>query len=55
MIIKIKVHPGSKSQEIIKEKSNYIIKLKSLPKDNKANIALIKLLSKHCNAAQKKY
>ena len=53
MIIKIKVRPGSKSQEIIKEKSNYVIKLKSLPKNNKANIELIKLLSKHFNASQK--
>lgn len=47
------MHPGSKSREIIKEKSYYIIKLKSLPKNNKANIELIKLLSKHFNVSQK--
>ncbi|MBU3906971.1 MAG: DUF167 domain-containing protein [Nanoarchaeota archaeon] len=47
MKIHVKVKPSSGKQEIIKEEEGYIIKLKSVPKDGKANIELIKLLKKH--------
>lgn len=48
MIIKVKVKPSSNKQEIVSFGDNhYLIYLKSEPKDNKANIELIKLLSKH--------
>ncbi len=49
MIIKVKVKPNSGKQEIIKEGGNYIVSLKSVPKDNMANIELVKLLKKYFN------
>ncbi|MDD5192822.1 MAG: DUF167 domain-containing protein [Candidatus Nanoarchaeia archaeon] len=54
MILKIKVKPNSRKQEIEKiEGENYKISLKSKPKDNKANIELLKLLKKHFNVESK--
>lgn len=47
MIIKIKVKPNSNKQEIIKDEIGYIVYLKSVPKDNKANTELIKILKKY--------
>ena len=47
MKIKVKVKPNSKEQSIEKKENFYLVKLKSLPKDNKANLELIKLLKKH--------
>ena len=50
MIIKVRVKPSSKRQEIIKgEENNLVVYLKSAPKDNKANTELIKLLHKYFN------
>ncbi len=49
MIIKIKVKTNSKKQEIKEENGIYIIRLKSPPENNKANIELIKLLTKYFN------
>ena len=46
MIIKVKVKPNSEKQEIAKNGELYTIHLKSAAEDNKANIELIKLLSK---------
>lgn len=51
MLLKIKVKPRSSKQGIEKINGEYIIKLKSPPKDNKANIELIRLLSKHFNVS----
>ncbi|MCK4553021.1 DUF167 domain-containing protein [Candidatus Pacearchaeota archaeon] len=47
MKIKIKVKPNSGKQEIIKKDNFYLIKLKSPPENNKANIELLKLLKKY--------
>jgi uncharacterized protein (TIGR00251 family) len=48
MIIKIKVYPQSGREEIIKiTESEYKVYLKKPAEDNKANIELIKLLSKY--------
>ena len=48
MIIKIKVKPQSRKQEIVKLNCNeYIVSLKSAPEDNNANIELLKLLKKY--------
>lgn len=50
MIIKIKVIPNSKNQEIKRINSEkYIINLKQSPENNKANFELIKLLRNHFN------
>jgi len=48
MILKIKVQPNSGRQEIIKiSEDEYKVFLKKSPEDNKANIELTKLLTKH--------
>lgn len=47
MILKVKVKPNSKKQEIEKKEGFYLVHLKSFPKNNKANMELIKLLKKH--------
>jgi len=45
--INVKVKPNSKEQSIEKTNNYYIAKLKSLPKDNKANIELCRLLQRY--------
>jgi len=48
MIIKVKVKPNSKTQELIKTGENeYKINLKEKAEDSKANIELLKLLKRH--------
>ena len=47
MKIKVKVHPSSKKQKILTLGDNYEVYLKSEAKNNKANLELINLLSKH--------
>ena len=48
MIIHVKVKPSSSKQEIQDfGNSRYLIYLKEAPENNKANIELINLLSKH--------
>jgi len=47
MIINVKVKPHSGRQEIVNEGKNYVVYLKSVPEDGKANIELIKILKKH--------
>ncbi len=47
MKIKIKVKPNSKEQSIEKKEDFYIVRLKSSPENNKANLELIKFLKKH--------
>lgn len=46
MILKIKVIPNSKKEEIT-EGNPLILRIKEKPEKNKANIAVIKILSKH--------
>lgn len=48
MIINVKVITNSKKQEIKKiNLEKYIVNLKQVPENNKANLELIKLLKKH--------
>lgn len=49
MRINIKVTPNSKTNEIV-EGNPLIVKVKEKAENNKANIAVIKLLSKHFNS-----
>ncbi|MDD5331591.1 MAG: DUF167 domain-containing protein [Candidatus Nanoarchaeia archaeon] len=44
--LNIKVKPNSKKNEIILKDGNYEIKIKAPPEDNKANLELVKFLSK---------
>ncbi len=54
MIYKLKVHPNYFDNKI-EHKPDYIkIYVKEKPENNKANIAVIKLLSKHFNTSQAK-
>jgi len=47
MIIKVKVKPNSGKQEIEEKIDFYLVKVKSSPENNKANIELIKILKKY--------
>ena len=47
MKIKIKVKPNSGKQEIVRTDEGYLVKLKSVSEDNKANVELMKLLKKY--------
>lgn len=48
MILKIKVKPNSRKQELVKiSEAEYVISLKKSAEDNKANIELLKLLKKY--------
>jgi len=54
MIIKVMVKPRSDKDHIIKmSDSEYEVRVKAAAEDNKANIALIKLLSKYFHVSQK--
>ena len=47
-MIKVKVKPGSKKQEIVKvNEKEYVVSLKSKAENNKANIELLKLLKRY--------
>ena len=46
MKINVKIKPSKEEQKIVKN-NDYIVYLKSAPRDNKANIELIKLLKKY--------
>jgi len=47
MMIHIKVKPNSSEQSVEKIEDVYVVKLKSPPEDGKANLELVKLLSKY--------
>jgi len=53
MLIKVKVIPNSKKEEIIKKKDSFEIKVKEKPIDNKANKAVIIALSSFLKIPQK--
>lgn len=48
MIIKIKVHPNSRKDEIV-EGDPLVVRVTDSPEKNKANRKVIKLLSEHFN------
>jgi len=47
MIISVKAKPHSGRQEVVREGDGYVVFLKSVPEDGKANAELLKLLKKH--------
>ncbi|MDD5254141.1 MAG: DUF167 domain-containing protein [Candidatus Nanoarchaeia archaeon] len=47
--LNIKVRPNSKKNDLILKDGNYIVNIKAPPEDNKANLELIKFLSKKFN------
>ena len=55
MIIKVKVKPNAEEDRMIQiDEHNYEISVKAKPQDNDANIAVIKMISKHFNITHKK-
>ena len=56
MLIKVKVFPKSKKEElIIKDKDSFDIKIKEKPIEGKANEAVINKLASHFNISPKKF
>ena len=52
MKILVKVKPNSKTSEVLKvNEKEYIAKIKSSPKENKANIELLNLISDYFNVS----
>ena len=49
MKIKIKVKTNSREPKIEKKENFYLVSLKSVPENNKANLELVKLLKKYFN------
>jgi len=49
MIVKIIVKPSSRENKIIKQPDHLLVHLKAPADKNKANLSLIKLLTKHFN------
>jgi hypothetical protein len=47
MIINVKVKPNSGKQEVEKVEEIYVVKLKSVPEDGKANLELMKILRRY--------
>ena len=45
--VSVKVKPGSKTEEVIPEGGGFIVRVKDVPKEGKANRAVIRLLAKH--------
>ena len=54
MLIKVKVIPNSKKEEIAKKKDSFEIKVREKPINNKANKAVIIVLSSFLEISQKK-
>ena len=47
MRINIKVMPHSMREEVVKQGDDYVVRVKALPQDGKANEAVIELVAKH--------
>jgi len=45
--IRIRVHPRSSRDEVVKKDDDYIVRVKALPREGKANEAVIKLLAEY--------
>ena len=52
MKIQVKVKPKSKTEEVSRENDSFIVKVKELPKEGKANQAVVKLLAEHFGVPQ---
>ena len=52
MKIQVRVKPNSKTEQVNQEGNNFVVKVKELPKEGKANQAVIKLLAEHLGVPQ---
>ena len=52
MKIRVKVKPGSNTEELSREGDSFLIKVKEPAKEGKANQAVIKLLAEHLSVPQ---
>jgi uncharacterized protein len=56
MIIRVKVKPNSSKQSVESfGNDRYLVHVKSAPENDKANIEMIKLLSKHLGVPEKSF
>ncbi len=53
MKIRVKVTPSSKTEEVIKERDGFLVRVKEPAKEGKANRAVIKLLAEHFGVSQR--
>jgi uncharacterized protein (TIGR00251 family) len=51
--IKVKVMPNSKTEEVIKERDEFLVRVKEPARQGKANKAVIKLLADHFGVSQR--
>ncbi len=47
MKINVKIKPNSKEQEIKKTEKGYVVKVRAVPENGKANVELVKLLQRY--------
>lgn len=47
MQIHVKVKPNSKTEEVTQESGSFIVRVRELPREGKANLAVIKLLAEY--------
>jgi len=52
MKIHVKVKPNSRTEEVIPQGDSFALKVKDLPKEGKANEAVIRLLADHFGVAR---
>jgi len=52
MKIQVKVKPNSRTEELSREGTSFIVKVKEPPKEGRANQAVIKLLAEHFGVPQ---
>ena len=52
MKIRVRVIPNSKTEEVIKERDGFLVRVKEPAKEGKANKAVIKLLADHFDVSQ---
>ena len=52
MKIRVKVAPGSKTEEVVKEGNLFAVRVKEPAKEGKANRAVIKVLAQHFKVTQ---
>ena len=52
MRLKVRVSPHAPKDEVIKQGDEYVVRVRALPADNKANEAVINLLAKHFKVAK---
>lgn len=53
MKIRVKVMPNSKTEEVIKERDGFLVRVKEPAKEGKANKAVVKLMADHFGVSQR--